>query len=97
MDSELYEKACGFLLSYSWLIRYISDYLIATKGDQNPCLVLSAVRNQWQSFIEELLDHPDLAPSVSHDSTVRHRNFRNHSKSTVISDPIPNPYIVPYS
>jgi uncharacterized membrane protein len=63
-DSELYEIACGFLLSYSWLICYNSDYLIATKGDENPCLIPPTITwNQWRSFIEELLGRLDLGHS----------------------------------
>jgi len=32
-DLVFYKRACGFLLSYSWLVCYHSDFLIATKGD----------------------------------------------------------------
>jgi hypothetical protein len=59
-DPVLHERACGFLLSYSWLICYNSDFLIATKGDKAPYLIPSIITwSTGQSFIEEFLDALD--------------------------------------
>lgn len=63
-DSSLYENACGFLLSYSWLICYNSDFLIATNGYQAPCLLPSTIDwPKWQSFVGEFLNALDSEDS----------------------------------
>lgn len=55
-DDTLHENACGFLLSYAWLIRSQSDFEIATKDDLTPSLLPANLEwNEWQTFMSEFL------------------------------------------
>jgi hypothetical protein len=53
----LHEAACGFLLSYAWLIRHESDIGIAHDNG-----LLSSVFDwaTWTDFIDDFLEHVDL-------------------------------------
>jgi hypothetical protein len=54
-EPTLHDDACGFLLSYSWLICYKNDFLLATTGAQVPPLLPDGVTwEQWQTVVEEL-------------------------------------------
>lgn len=51
------ERARGFLMSYSWLIGYNSDYLIVIKGYHVLCLFHSTITwPRWRLLMEEFLD-----------------------------------------
>ncbi|KAG9246908.1 hypothetical protein BJ878DRAFT_416034 [Calycina marina] len=55
-NDTLHENACGFLLSYAWLIRSQSDFEIATKDDLTPSLLPAKLEwNEWQTFMSEFL------------------------------------------
>lgn len=54
---QLYEAACGFLLSYAWLVRYESDFRIACEKGPLPDLIHWAT---WTEFKSEFLEHIDL-------------------------------------
>ncbi|KAG9239768.1 hypothetical protein BJ875DRAFT_365010 [Amylocarpus encephaloides] len=57
-DDVLHENACGFLLSYAWLIRNQSDFEIATKDDLTPSLLPANLEwNEWQTFMSEFLSN----------------------------------------
>lgn len=51
-DGDLYESACGFLLSYVWLVTSQSDLKMAQKED---LLSSSITWPGWRSFIKSLL------------------------------------------
>jgi len=54
-ESTPHDNACGFLLSYSWLICYKNDFVLATTGAQVPPLLPDGVTwEQWQTVVEEL-------------------------------------------
>ncbi|KAI0455757.1 hypothetical protein F5B21DRAFT_470539 [Xylaria acuta] len=50
----LHSAACGFLLSYTWLITYRSDFDIAK---ENRLLPESLTWNAWKSFATSFIDH----------------------------------------
>ncbi|KAG4435123.1 hypothetical protein IFR05_009388 [Cadophora sp. M221] len=54
---QLYEAACGFLLSYAWLVRHESDLRIAHEKGLLPGFIDWAT---WTDFIDEVLEHIDL-------------------------------------
>jgi hypothetical protein len=54
---QLYEAACGFLLSYVWLVRHESDLRIAHEKGLLPDFINWAT---WTEFINEFLEHIDL-------------------------------------
>jgi hypothetical protein len=60
-DKVLHESACGFLLSYAWLISCESDFQIATSDNQCPQLLPKGLSwPQWVTFIEDFLRDIDL-------------------------------------
>ncbi|PGH36218.1 hypothetical protein GX50_00902 [[Emmonsia] crescens] len=56
-DEQLHQCACGFLLSYSWLICHRSDFRIAKEVGLMPSEIEWA---QWTSLIGEFLTQIDL-------------------------------------
>lgn len=52
-DMQLYECACGFLLSYAWLIGRQSDFRIAKEAGLLPD---SITWDSWFGFMNEILD-----------------------------------------
>jgi hypothetical protein len=54
---QLHEAACGFLLSYAWLVRHESDLRIAREKGLLPDFFDWAT---WTEFISEFLEHIDL-------------------------------------
>jgi hypothetical protein len=54
---EVYEAACGFLLSYAWLVRHESDLRIAHEKALLPVAIDWAT---WTNFIDDFLEHIDL-------------------------------------
>lgn len=56
-DRELYEAACGFMLSYAWLVRHESDLRIAHEKGLLPDAVDWA---SWTAFVGDFLNHIDL-------------------------------------
>ncbi|TVY34370.1 hypothetical protein LSUB1_G006616, partial [Lachnellula subtilissima] len=54
---QLHEAACGFLLSYAWLVRHESDLRIAREMGLLPDFIHWAT---WTEFISETLEHIDL-------------------------------------
>ena len=64
-DKELHESACGFLLSYAWLISRESDFQIASRDDQPPRLLPEGLSwPQWVTFMEDFLHGIDLDASI---------------------------------
>jgi hypothetical protein len=64
-DSELYESARGFLLSYAWLISREIDFIIASDSNQRPRLLPPCLTwPRWVSFIESFLSSVDLDDST---------------------------------
>lgn len=60
-DKELHESACGFLLSYAWLISRESDFQTATGFDERPRLLPEGLSwPQWVTFMEDFLRGIDL-------------------------------------
>ncbi|KAJ2997900.1 hypothetical protein NUW58_g477 [Xylaria curta] len=59
-DPALHSAACGFLLSYTWLISYRSDFDIAKE-----CRLLpeNLTWNAWKSFAASFIDHLDASGS----------------------------------
>jgi hypothetical protein len=56
-DVELHKSACGFLLSYAWLVCQESDFRIATEL----CLLPKGVEwQQWTTLIADFLSQMDL-------------------------------------
>lgn len=49
---ELYQSACGLLLSYGWLVSYKSDYKIATQAGLLP---EGITWDQWRSLMDDIL------------------------------------------
>ena len=56
-NRQLHEAACGFLLSYAWLIRHESDLRIAHEKRLLPDFVQWTV---WTEFVNDFLGHIDL-------------------------------------
>jgi hypothetical protein len=56
-SKELHEAACGFLLSYAWLVRHESDFRIAREKGLLPSVIHWTA---WTEFINEFLEHIDL-------------------------------------
>jgi len=54
---QLYETACGFMLSYAWLVRHESDLRIAHEKTLLPEIINWAT---WAEFIDDFLEHIDL-------------------------------------
>ncbi|KAH6725059.1 hypothetical protein BKA61DRAFT_639272 [Leptodontidium sp. MPI-SDFR-AT-0119] len=54
---QLYEAACGFLLSYAWLVRHESDLRIAHEEALLPDVIN---RVTWTEFMDDSLEHIDL-------------------------------------
>ncbi|KAH8586239.1 hypothetical protein B0O99DRAFT_644914 [Bisporella sp. PMI_857] len=54
---QLHEAACGFLLSYAWLVRHESDLRIAHEKGLLPDFIHWAT---WTEFISDFLEHIDL-------------------------------------
>jgi hypothetical protein len=54
---QLYEAACGFLLSYAWLVGHESDLRIAREKGLLPDFIHWAT---WTEFMSEFLEHIDL-------------------------------------
>lgn len=70
---ELHENACGFLLSYAWLIRSQSDFEIATKDDLTPSLLPANLEwNEWQTFMGEVLGNVSPDTPYLPDSCAMH-------------------------
>lgn len=57
INEQLYEAACGFLLSYAWLIQYESDLRIAHEEGLLPNVV---ELRTWTNFIADFLAHINL-------------------------------------
>ncbi|KAL4914536.1 hypothetical protein BDW62DRAFT_204550 [Aspergillus aurantiobrunneus] len=51
-DPMVHASACGFLLSYTWLIRYPSDLILAQECNLIPWDI---VWTQWVSFVRDIL------------------------------------------
>ena len=65
----LHENACGFLLSYAWLIRSQTDFEIATKDDLTPSLLPANLEwSEWRTFMSEFLSNvsPDTPYQPNH-------------------------------
>lgn len=56
-DSVLHRKACGFLLSYSWLIAYKSDFDVAHRHSLLPDGIDWVA---WTSFTQDFIRHTGL-------------------------------------
>jgi len=56
-SKQVHEAACGFLLSYAWLVRHESDFRIAREKGLLPSFIHWAA---WTEFINEFLEHIDL-------------------------------------
>lgn len=56
-EQNLYKSACGFLISYVWLVCHKSDLRIAQDLGLLP---LEIDWEHWIAFIDEFLDHVDL-------------------------------------
>lgn len=56
-DSQLYEAACSFILSYAWLVRHESDLRLAHEKGLLPDLVTWQL---WTAFLGDVLEHIDL-------------------------------------
>lgn len=56
-DLTLYESACGFLLSYAWLVRHQSDLDIAKESGLMP---KNIEWHNWVKFLEAFLDNINL-------------------------------------
>ncbi|KAE9373910.1 hypothetical protein N431DRAFT_439005 [Stipitochalara longipes BDJ] len=54
---QLHEAACGFLLSYAWLVRHESDLRIACEKGLLPVYINWET---WTEFMSEFLEHIDL-------------------------------------
>ncbi|KAL5325425.1 hypothetical protein ACEPPN_006550 [Leptodophora sp. 'Broadleaf-Isolate-01'] len=54
---ELHESACGFLLSYAWLVTHESDLRIAHEKGLLPDVIDWAT---WTEFMDDFLKHIDL-------------------------------------
>jgi len=59
-DHELYPRACGLLLSYSWLIQYKSDFIIAIEKHLVPDSLKSWT--DWTAQMEDLLQRTAVSP-----------------------------------
>lgn len=57
-DPALHSAACGFLLSYTWLISYRSDFDIAK---EYRILPENLTWNAWKSFATSFIDHHDAS------------------------------------
>lgn len=55
---QLHEAACGFLLSYAWLVRHESDFRIAHDNGLLPSASFDWAT--WTDFIDDFLGHVDL-------------------------------------
>ncbi|MCJ1458472.1 hypothetical protein MMC28_008845 [Mycoblastus sanguinarius] len=60
-DQELFADACGFLLSYTWLICHESDFAIARELE----LIPSVKWSQWRTFIQDVRKHLNDLPFES--------------------------------
>lgn len=60
-DESLYQSAVGMLLSYTWLIRYKSDFHIARKHYLIP---EGFGWKRWKSFTADFLNHYQAEPGV---------------------------------
>jgi hypothetical protein len=55
-NDKLYEGACGFFLSYTWLVAFESDFRIA----QEEHLIPQSLRwADWTTLVDDFLDHSD--------------------------------------
>ncbi|KAI9858473.1 MAG: hypothetical protein M1830_006334 [Pleopsidium flavum] len=59
-SQDLYANACGFLLSYAWLVCYRTDFRIAQELGLVP---FSVEWESWTTFMADVLSH--VAPSAS--------------------------------
>lgn len=64
-DATLYENACGFLLSYAWLIQSHLDFEVAKSDDIKPSLLPQNLKwSQWQAFMGEFLTNVSPDPPL---------------------------------
>jgi hypothetical protein len=59
-DDKLYLRACGLLLSYSWLIQFKSDFFIANEKHLIPDSLKSWT--DWTAQIEDILHQTTASP-----------------------------------
>lgn len=60
-DDALHANACGFILSYAWLICYQSNFFLATEGEQAPRLLPKDLDwSQWHAFLDQFLERVNL-------------------------------------
>lgn len=59
-DTALHSAACGFVLSYTWLVTYPSDFDIAKELRLLP---EHLTWNTWTLFASEFLDHLEASPT----------------------------------
>ncbi|KAL5354546.1 hypothetical protein ACLOAV_000635 [Pseudogymnoascus australis] len=60
-DSELYESAKGFLLSYIWLVFNESDFQMAIDNSNHPRLLPEGITyQQWTGFIADFMNGDDF-------------------------------------
>lgn len=73
LDDSLYQNACGFFLSYIWLVSYRSDLQIAHKLG----LIAHEIGwREWTSLVEDFLEHVDLHASDSINPRYRYGELR---------------------
>jgi hypothetical protein len=72
-DQELYKSACGLLLSYAWLVRYKSDFDIATGTG---LLSKNIEWQNWVKFLEIFLDNIDLRALREANKRYQYRELR---------------------
>ncbi|RDL34402.1 uncharacterized protein BP5553_07530 [Venustampulla echinocandica] len=56
-QKQLHEAACGFVLSYAWLVRHQSDLRIAHEQGLLPHII---DWETWTEFVDDFLQHIDL-------------------------------------
>lgn len=62
-DDQLYREACGFFLSYTWLVAFASDFRIAKEEHLIP---ESLDWTAWTTMVDEFLDFMDRTPNQQH-------------------------------
>ena len=79
-DLELYKSACGFLLSYAWLVRHESDLDIAEVSG----LVLKNIGwPNWVKFMEDILDKINLETLSDVNRRYKYRELRPSRLNTI--------------
>ncbi|RFN52393.1 hypothetical protein FIE12Z_3324 [Fusarium flagelliforme] len=72
-DEELYRSACGFLMSYVWLVRHKSDLRVAAETGLLPAAV---DWNNWVAFVTDLNMPPGNVTSYDMNRRYRYGELR---------------------